>query len=114
MRRRDAGSATTELAVGLPALVALLLAGLTAVSAVTTQLRCVSAARDVALAAARGESGDEAGRRTAPDGATISITLEGDTVRAVVRAPVQPLGGLLPRLTVSASALAAVEPGTAQ
>jgi hypothetical protein len=101
-----------ELAVGLPALVALLLAGLTAVGAVTTQLRCVSAARDAALAAARGESGDEAGRRTAPAGATVSITREGDTVRASVRAPVRPLGGLLPRLAVSASAVAAVEPGT--
>jgi len=112
VRRRDAGSATAELAVGLPALVALLLAGLTAVSAVTTQLGCVSAARDAALAAARGEAGDEAGRRTAPAGATVSVTRDGDTVRASVRAPVRPLGGLLPRLSVSASAVAAVEPGT--
>jgi hypothetical protein len=114
VRRCDAGSATAELAVGLPALVALLLAGLTAVSAVTTQLRCVSAARDVALAAARGESGEDAGLRTAPAGATVSVSREGDTVRVSVRAPVQPLAGLLPRLTVSATALAAVEPGIAR
>lgn len=109
--RRDRGSATAELAVGLPALVALLLAGLTAVSAVTTHLRCVGAARDAALAAARGEPGQAATGRSAPAGATVRVGVQGDTVRVTVSAPVRPLGGLLPRLHVSASAVAAVEPG---
>ncbi len=49
----DRGSVTAELAVALPALVLLLLAGLTAVQAVTVQLRCVDAAREAARAAAR-------------------------------------------------------------
>jgi Flp pilus assembly protein TadG len=109
--RADRGSATAELAVGLPALVMLLLVGLTAVNAVTTQLRCVDAARDAALAASRGASGREAGLRSAPDEATVAVTVDGDLVRAEVRAPVRPLGGLLPRLTVTGEAVAAVEPG---
>ncbi|HET8683949.1 MAG TPA: TadE family type IV pilus minor pilin [Micromonosporaceae bacterium] len=109
--RRDRGSATAELAVGLPALVVLLLAGLTAVSAVTTHLRCVGAARDAALAAARGEPGQAAAGRSAPPAATIRVTVHGDAVHVTVRAPVRPLGGLVPRLHVAASAVAAVEPG---
>lgn len=109
--RRDRGSATAELAVGLPALVFLLLAGLTAVSAVTTQLRCVDAARDAALAAARGGDGLGAGNRAAPDGATVRLAVEGGTIRATVRAPIRPLGGLLPDLAVAAESVAAIEPG---
>ena len=51
---RDRGSTTVELAMSLPALVLLMLAGLTAVSAVRTQLECVDAAREAARAVARG------------------------------------------------------------
>jgi len=109
--RRDRGSATAELAVGLPALVVLLLAGLTAVSAVTTHLRCVGAARDAALAAARGEPGQAAAGRSAPPESTIRVTVHGDVVHVTVGAPVRPLGGLVPQLRVAASAVAAVEPG---
>jgi hypothetical protein len=61
--------------------------------------------------AARGEPGEPVGRRIAPDGATISVRVEGDSVRAVVRARVRPLLPLLPAFTVEASAVAAVEPG---
>lgn len=111
MSGRDRGSATAELAVGLPALVLFLVAGLWAVSAVTTQMRCVDAARDGALAASRGEPGAEAARQRAPAGATVTVVVEADTVRARVTAPVGPLGGLLPGLTVTADAAAAVEPG---
>lgn len=107
----DRGSATAELAVGLPALTLFLIVGLAAVGAVTTQLRCLDAARDGALAAARGEAGAAAARRMAPAGATVTVTVEGDTVRARVQAPVTPLGRLLPVLTVAAEAVAAVEPG---
>jgi hypothetical protein len=81
------------------------------VSAVTTKLRCVDAAREAARTAARGEDGSRAGRRTAPDGAEVAVTITGDTVTATVRAPVRPLGGRLPNLSVRASAVAAVEPG---
>lgn len=111
MSGRDRGSATAELAVGLPALTLFLVVGLSAVSAVTTQLRCLSAARDGALAAARGEAGATAARRAAPPGATVTLTFDGDTVRARVQAPVAPLGQLLSGLTVTAESVATVEPG---
>ncbi|CCH15497.1 Protein of unknown function [Micromonospora lupini str. Lupac 08] len=52
----DRGSFTAELAAGLPALLLLLLAGLTAVNAVSTQASCLHTAREAALAAARGDS----------------------------------------------------------
>jgi hypothetical protein len=91
--------------------VLLLLVGLTAVGGVTTKLQCVDAAREAALAAARGEPGTEAGRRSAPSGATVTVTIAGERVVATVGAPVRALGGSLPRLTVEATAVAAVEPG---
>lgn len=108
---RDRGSFTAELAAGLPALVLLLFVGITAVSAVGTKLRCVDAAREAALAASRGEAGGAAGERVAPAGAAVEIRLDGDRVRAVVTASVHPLGGRLPAFTVTAFAVAAVEPG---
>jgi Flp pilus assembly protein TadG len=102
---------TAELAVGLPALLVLLFAGLTAVGAVTAKLQCVDAARDAALAASRGEPGGRAGQRAAPAGAAITVTISGDTVIAEVRASVPLLGGRLPQLRVGARAVAAAEPG---
>jgi Flp pilus assembly protein TadG len=98
--------------MGLPALLLLLFTGLAAVGAVTTKLQCVDAARDAALAAARGEPGSQAGRDAAPDRADVVVTVEGDTAAATVRAPVPLLGGRLPGLWVDASAVAAVEPGS--
>jgi Flp pilus assembly protein TadG len=109
---RDRGSFTAELAAGLPALLLLLLAGLTGVNAVTTKAHCVDAAREAALAASRGESGAAAGGRSAPDGAVVSVTVEGDRVVATVRANVRSLGARLPGINVAASAVAAVEPGS--
>ncbi|MEV0394546.1 TadE family type IV pilus minor pilin [Polymorphospora rubra] len=114
MRRRsggrDRGSFSVELAAGLPALLLLLLLGLTAVNAVTAKAQCVDAAREAALAASRGEPGTAAGQRVAPPGATVSVTVRGDTVVATVRAPVRTLGARLPSLAVTATAVAAVEP----
>lgn len=110
-RSVDRGSATAELAVGLPVLVLLLVVGLTAVAAVTTRLQCVVAAREAALAAARGESGALAGRRAAPADAEVSVTVADDQVTVDVTAPVPLLGARLPGLTVHGSAVAAVEPG---
>ncbi|MEH0937903.1 TadE family type IV pilus minor pilin [Micromonospora psammae] len=109
---RDRGSFTAELAAGLPALLLLLLTGLTAVDAVTTKAACLDASREAALAASRGDSGTAAGSRTAPTGATVSVSVHGDRVTASVRAPVRALGARLPRITVAATAVAAVEPGT--
>jgi hypothetical protein len=93
---RDRGSFTAELAAGLPALMVLLIAGLGAVSAVTVRAQCLDAARDAALAVARGEP--------APAGA--HVVADAETVTASVSAPVP----LLPTVTVQATATAAREP----
>jgi hypothetical protein len=92
-------------------LVLLLLAALTAVSAVTTKLQCVDAAREAVRAAARGESGTAAARRVAPRDASVSVSTQGDTVRASVSTRVRPLGPYLPGVDVSAVAVAEREPG---
>jgi Flp pilus assembly protein TadG len=116
-RRRpgsDRGSFTAELAAGLPALMLLLIAGLTAVGAVTTKIQCVDAAREGALAAARGEPGSAAAARIAPAGSAITTAADAETVTVSVRAPVRLLGSHLPAITVAAQAVAAREPsGTA-
>ena len=106
----DRGAFTAELAAGLPALMLLLLCGLTAVSAVTTQGRCVDAAREGALVAARGGPGVEAAARIAPAEAHVELAEGEDTVTVTVRAPVPILGGHLPAITVRAQAVAAREP----
>jgi Flp pilus assembly protein TadG len=107
---RDRGSATAELAVSLPALVLLVLVGMTAVGAVRTQLECVDAAREAARAAARGAPGVAAGQRVAPAGAEVTVTEQGDTVVATVRARVGPVGSWAPGFDVDATAVAAREP----
>ncbi|GAB1688918.1 TadE family type IV pilus minor pilin [Krasilnikovia sp. M28-CT-15] len=107
---RDRGSFTAELAAGLPALMLLLLAGLTAVNAVTTRAQCVDAAREGAIAAARGESGTAAAVHVAPSPSTVDVLTSGDTVTVTVAARVRLLGGGLPGFTVRASATAAREP----
>jgi hypothetical protein len=104
---------TAELAVALPVLVLLLLAGLTSVNAVATKLRCVDAAREAVRAEARGQPGVIAGERAAPDGAVITIEGEGDLVRATVRTVVRPLGDRLPGVRVEAYAVGAREPDEA-
>jgi hypothetical protein len=105
---RDRGSFTAEFAAGLPALMLLLFAGLTAVSAVTVKGQCVDAAREAALAASRGDPGP--GERFRPPGATVRVEVDGDVVVATVRAPVRLLGAHLPAITVAGSAVAAREP----
>jgi hypothetical protein len=102
------------LAVGLPALILLTLVAVAAVTAVLTKLQCVDAAREAARVAARGEPGVAAGSRVAPRGAAVSVTVEGDSARATVRVTVRPLGGRLPGFGVSATAVAAMEPGVGE
>ena len=103
--RDDRGSATAELACSLPALALLVLAGLTAVAAVRSQLECVDAAREVARAVARGETPP-----APPAGATVTYGREDDAVRATVSVHHSPLGPHLPGFDVSATAVAAEEP----
>jgi hypothetical protein len=88
----------------------LLFAGLAAVAAVSTQLRCVDAAREGAIAAARGDSGAAAAARVAPVGSDVDVAIGEDAVTVTVGARVAMLGGHLPTLTVRASAVAAREP----
>jgi hypothetical protein len=88
----------------------LLFAGLAAVSAVSTQLQCVDAAREGAIAAARGDPGAAAAIRIAPTGSDVDVAVGGDTVTVTVGARVAILGGHLPALTVRATAVAAREP----
>ena len=114
IRRRwpgcDRGSFTAEFAAGLPALVVLLLAGLTAVGAVTTKAQCVDAAREGALAAARGESAPAAVARVGPGGARVGVDLTDDTATVVVDTKIRVLGGNLPGITIRSTAVAAREP----
>ena len=107
---RDRGSFTAEFAAGLPALILMLLVGLTAVRAVTTQLQCLDAAREGAMAAARGDSGRAAAARVAPPGATVFVSTGTETATATVDSSVPLLGGHLPLITVRATAVAAREP----
>jgi hypothetical protein len=107
----DRGSATAELAAAMPVFVLLLVFGLTAVHATGTKVRCLAAARDAALAEARGGGGERAGRLVAPPGADVSVSSDGDLARATVSTRVHLFGRRLPVLTVSAEAVAAVEPG---
>ncbi len=109
--RGDRGSVTAELAAALPALVLLLLFALGAINTVLMQVRCVDAARDAALVAARGGDGTAAARRRAPGGAEIEVSVGADAVRARVSVAVRPLGAHLPGLTVSSTAVADREPG---
>ncbi|MEU6075847.1 TadE family type IV pilus minor pilin [Micromonospora sp. NPDC047074] len=108
---RDRGSFTAEMAAGLPALLLLLLTGLSAVDAVGTRAACLHAAREAALAASRGADGAVAASRAAPAGAEVTVTVDGQRVVATVRAPVRALGSRVPRIAVTATAVAAVEPG---
>ena len=103
-RRGDSGTATAELAVSLPALVLLLAVGLGALAVVRDQIEAVAAAREVALALARGG--------TPPQVAgTVEASSDGDVVLVTVRRRHEPLGGLLPGIDITATAVAAVEPG---
>jgi hypothetical protein len=107
----DRGSVTAELAAAIPALLLLLAFGVAGVTAVSVKMRCLAAARDAALAAARGEDGSAAATLMLPDGARMGVTRDGDLVRVAVTAEVRPLGRHVPGFSVSAEAVAAAEPG---
>jgi hypothetical protein len=110
-RRWDRGSATAEMAVALPSLMMFLLAGVLAVNAIAVKVQCVAAAREGALSAARGESGEAAARRVAPTGASVSVTVDGERAVVTVTAGVGSVGRFLGTFTVKGTSSAAVEPG---
>ena len=108
---------TAETAIVLPVLLLVLAAAVAAVVVVGSQLRCVDAAREAARAAARGDASAEVRRvaaEAAPEGATTAVAARGDTVTVTVTAPVRPLGPVLLRVHVTASATAELEPGVGE
>jgi Flp pilus assembly protein TadG len=106
---------TAEAALALPVLVLVLAGAVAAVAVLGAQLRCLDAAREGVLAAARGE--DRAAVRsliedTAPEGARLQVAgPAGDQVSVTVTAEVTPLGAVPWSVQVSASAVARPEPG---
>ncbi|GAC80819.1 TadE family type IV pilus minor pilin [Gordonia malaquae] len=106
----ERGMVTVEAAFALAAIAAFLLVGIGAVAGVATQIRCTDAAREVARLTAAGDAAAESvGRRVAPRGASVAVVTSGETVTVTVSADVP----LVPMLTVSARAVAAVEPAGA-
>ncbi|WP_436524614.1 TadE family type IV pilus minor pilin [Actinoplanes sp. HUAS TT8] len=110
---RDRGAFTAELAAGLPALMVLLFAGIAAVSAMVTKAQCLDAAREAALAEARGERTSVAAQ-VAPEGADIRVGGDQESVTVTVSVRVSVLGGHLPGFTVTAGAVAAREPAAGE
>jgi Flp pilus assembly protein TadG len=111
--RRDGGMATAELAVALPAVVLVIAAGMSAVSVMTAQLRCVDAAREAARAAARGENQTvvrSVAGQSGPVGAAVVVGGDAGSVTVTVSAETRTGGGLLPSFRVEATAVARREP----
>ena len=117
-RRGEAGAVTAEAAMALPVLVlfALALAWLVALGA--TEVRALDAARETARAVARGEDRSASiglGERVGTSGSRIVVRDEGETISVTVVAPVRGPGGIfgfLPAYDVTATAVAAQEPGS--
>lgn len=112
----DSGMVTAELAVALPTVFVVLVAALTGLFAVATELRCTDAAATAARMVARGEStadAESAVRTIAGQAATAQISAGGGSVRVDVRAPAElPLLHTLLHLpAVSAEFRQPLEPG---
>lgn len=103
---------TAELAIVIPALVAVLALCLSGLGLAVDQIRCVDAARIAVRAAARGEPTQEVvalARQAAPEGAEVTVTITGDRVRVSVQAQARTRYlSALPR--ASASVEAVLEP----
>ncbi|WP_433164934.1 TadE family type IV pilus minor pilin [Kribbella sp. CA-247076] len=110
------GAVTAEIAIALPVLLTLLYLGVWLIGVVTTNIRCIDAARDVARAVARGESPEtaqEIGRRTAPPNAAITITRTGPDIQVTITATPHrnaPLLSALPSTPITAKATLQSEP----
>lgn len=112
IRRRpdDRGVVTVEAAIALGAFVMFLGLALSGLSAAADQVRCVDAAREAARLVARGEPEQArvAAARIAPEGAEITINIEGEHIEVDVHAV--PADGLLPGIRLHAEAFAIREP----
>lgn len=105
---------TAELAVGLPALLMVLLTALTAVAATGEQLRCFDAAAGAARLAARGQAAAVTAfvRVDGPPGATSAVRYGDQLVTVSVTARLRlPVAGATFPLTVTGAATEPVEPG---
>jgi len=99
--RGDRGAVTAEVAMAIPVLLATMVLGLWMAGLVIANIRCIDAARDVARAIARGEpprTAEQLGTRTAPAGATVTITQDGPDIHVAVTANVTPDWPLLAKL----------------
>lgn len=96
-----------EAALGLASLVTVLLLCLAGATALSMQVRCIDAAREVARLAARGGVAGGAAGSLAPPGAAVELRNSGGYIVARVtdRAPI------LPGVVISGEAVAALEPG---
>ena len=102
---------TAELAAGLPVLVLLLGFAISVVQVAGARVRVADAAREAARAAARGDDGTA--RALAQEyaaGSALTITTGVERVDAVATLVVRPFGSMLPAITVSERAVAAIEP----
>ncbi len=97
--------------MALAVLAVVLVTCLAGLACMISQLRCADAAREAARLAGRGDSAGAAAAvaALAPPGASLSIGGSGELITATVSA--RPVGGMLPGVTISASAAAAREPG---
>lgn len=95
VRGRERGMVTAEIAVALPALVALTLGLVCVIAAVGAQLRCADLAREAARALARGESTASVRSRVlgdAPPRASLGVRRSGGMVTATVTATAPVIG----------------------
>jgi len=106
----DRGGVTVEAAMALAVLAVVLVTCLAGVACVIAQVRCADAAREAARLAGRGDAAAAAAAVAvlAPDGASLSLGGSGELVTATV--VMEAIGGLLPGVTIRASASAAREP----
>lgn len=117
---RERGMVTAEIAVALPALVALTLGLVCIIAAVGAQLRCADLARESARGLARGESTASVKSRVlrdAPPRASLGVRRSGGMVTAKVTATAPVIGtGLLrvPGVRVHSTATAADEKSLAE
>ncbi len=111
----DAGSVTAEAAVVLPAIVGLTVTLAAVVAAAShAKLHCTDAARSAARAAARQAAPGQvlrAGRGGAGGPVHLGVSTDTTTVRVVARMPVRGLPAWLGEWSVTAVAVAQVEPG---
>lgn len=115
-QRDERGAATAELAMVLPALVAVAIGLVWLLSVGFAQMRTVDAARETARALARGDpeaSARALGEKVAPPGAVLAVDAAGERLTVTATVTVRGPGGVfafLPAVTVHAQAVALQEP----